>query len=214
MRVELHDPHRQAVRVGIVLAVVCHPLLHEIRRPGLVGRPVWEVRANIAEHRSRRRRCNRAAGTCFRRRGTQAIDDRRRTAHARCRLPDARQIGLAICGFRCRGVQIRLAVECLGNTGRWIARPLCRQVGRDQSQGDGQHRGCQRPPDYGWLLLESRGSTHREFPPPPRPVLWFTAQLFIGYEHAPMVGRNPALEQQRYALRPTTSRAGSLLIVD
>ena len=37
MRVHLHDAHRQAVRVGVVLAVVGHPLLDELGRPRLIA---------------------------------------------------------------------------------------------------------------------------------------------------------------------------------
>ena len=55
MAVELHEAHRQAVRVGIVLLVVGHALRAQLARPVLKRRAAFDVRADVEERRARRR---------------------------------------------------------------------------------------------------------------------------------------------------------------
>src|SRR5262245_3657388 len=49
MIVELHDAHRQAMGVGIVLAVVGLPLFHEIRGPRTERQAAFHSRSNVSK---------------------------------------------------------------------------------------------------------------------------------------------------------------------
>ncbi len=108
---ELRDPHRQAVRVGIVPAVGGHPLLAQLRAPRRKRQSLFESRFDVPE-----RRLHRRAG---RRRRWSAAE-----AENAGVIPDPGEIGHAIGGAWRRRGEIRLAVGSAGHVLRRIRRPL------------------------------------------------------------------------------------------
>src|SRR5665213_137619 len=112
MNVELHQAHRQAVRVGIVSRVRCLPLLVEVARPRLEREAVLEPGADFRERRLRR----------------LAGGRRRRLADAAVVEPevfvDPAEIDRAVSRAWRRRVEVHLAVGGLRNFPAGAVRPL------------------------------------------------------------------------------------------
>jgi len=55
MAVQLHEAHRQAMRVRVVLLIVLHALRAQVLGPRLIRRAARNVRADVEEGRARGR---------------------------------------------------------------------------------------------------------------------------------------------------------------
>src|SRR6202453_4814279 len=128
MIVKLHDPHRQAVRVRVLLAIVGDALPVQFRGPGLKRQTIRERRTNIPERAplgdSKEIVVRLEAGkkVAVRRRGFRARRGgwRRRPSE----LPHAAKIRLAVRSLGSWSAQVRLSIGSSGNAGRRVSRPL------------------------------------------------------------------------------------------
>ena len=138
--VQLHQAHRQAVRVGVVLAVLVHPLLAELGRPRLQRQRFLHAPADVPELIVPRRNRAVRVGRSGRAGDTGPASGRRRagseTAHV---APEARQVGLPIGGPRGRRQQVGLPVGRSGHAGRRVGRPLG-QEWRERRRDRGRDR--------------------------------------------------------------------------
>ena len=113
LRMELHDPHRQADRLGVVLAAAGAPLFRQRRIFGAQRQRLLHVLADVREPRAG----HRALGL-----GLRGAAAERAEA-----LPDAGEIGLAVRGPRGRRFEIRRAVGRYAESGWSAAGPIERR---------------------------------------------------------------------------------------
>ena len=114
----LHEPERQAVRVGIVHAVPGHARLLQIGAGGCQRQPFLDVAADVHERRDRR-----AVGR--ERRQERPAES---AAGRNAALPHAGEVGLAVGQPRRGGVEVRPAIRSARHVGRRERRPLRRKT--------------------------------------------------------------------------------------
>src|SRR6185369_2261167 len=128
--VELHQPHRQTVRIGVVLRVLLLALLIQLARPRPEGQAILEAGADLRERRLRRLprwRHGRPSGT--------ALVEPQVLVHAG-------EVDAAARGAGRRRVEVHLAVGGFWNLRARASRPLCGQwqAGTRQRDNDSYDR--------------------------------------------------------------------------
>ena len=123
MVVKLQEPHRQAVRIRVVLAVVGDTLAVHFRAPGRERQAVFELRAEIPEGAPPGDRDQIFVG----RRRVRTRPRGHRTADRSVVLPDAGKIRLAIGGLGSGADQVRFPIGSFGNARAGIGWPLSEQ---------------------------------------------------------------------------------------
>jgi len=150
MAVELHEAHRQAMRIGIVFLVVGHALCAQLAGPVPERQAARNVGADVEERGARRRvridgRLARldtelvAAAVRYvlqRTRWARLPGRRRGRDGVQVDLPESREIRFPVRGARRWRREIRCAVGIARNVRRRMRGPLCARGTRDRCESE------------------------------------------------------------------------------
>src|SRR5436309_6558896 len=130
LHVELRDAHRQAIRVGIVLAACPHTILFQFRGPRRQRQSTGKIGTDVPKRRERGRfRIGRKRRSlpldrharCSTIRQTSKLGRRRVAIRSQ---PVSREVGSAVSGMLCGAVHEDTALSIARRTGFEILRPL------------------------------------------------------------------------------------------